>query len=557
MNSLRDFLPPVKNRPGTVALDTVPVRVESSAVVAAPIAPQHGISKTIALRTDESGRPDFSSVVKQGENATRIVHASRSALVEKSRDDFSLAFPSDESALEIQRRTQATLDARLSKKLAASHKTSHHREKDTAPKFIKYTPANANPSQNSGSSTRIIKMMTAQVDPMEPPRFAQKKAPMNPPSPPVPVLHSPERKLSKEEAAEWKIPPVISNWKNARGYTVPLDKRLSADGRGEPPPLSNRLAEFADALYHAERQARADVEKRAQLQRSASLRQKEAQESQLRDLAKRAREERAGVVPGARRVEESPPRPPPPPLPVVDLPNRPLSIQEHVAISQVQPSELSIIDENVSTTTRRRRSRFDIGPGGVHIPPPVVDDAALASEVDTEDNEAALKRDEIRRERREQREKELRVREHHGDIGDGLSLKRTKLTRDRDRDMSERVALGQGAAGNAATEVMYDQRLFNQGERDAGRGFGSADMYNIYDGALFNHRPGSSFQYRPKDGLLGNQAPSQRGVGASEVRRDRPVEFERDVAPKAAESDPYGVDKLFSDAIRGRPDSKK
>ena len=24
----------------------------------------------------------------------------------------------------------------------------------------------------------------------------------------------------------------MSNWKNARGYTIPLDKRLAADGRG-------------------------------------------------------------------------------------------------------------------------------------------------------------------------------------------------------------------------------------------------------------------------------------------------------------------------------------
>ena len=31
---------------------------------------------------------------------------------------------------------------------------------------------------------------------------------------------------------DWKIPPCISNWKNQKGYTIPLDKRLAADGRG-------------------------------------------------------------------------------------------------------------------------------------------------------------------------------------------------------------------------------------------------------------------------------------------------------------------------------------
>lgn len=30
----------------------------------------------------------------------------------------------------------------------------------------------------------------------------------------------------------WKIPPCVSNWKNAKGFTIPLDKRIAADGRG-------------------------------------------------------------------------------------------------------------------------------------------------------------------------------------------------------------------------------------------------------------------------------------------------------------------------------------
>jgi hypothetical protein len=38
--------------------------------------------------------------------------------------------------------------------------------------------------------------------------------------------------VTAEDQANWKIPPCISNWKNAKGYTIPLDKRLAADGRG-------------------------------------------------------------------------------------------------------------------------------------------------------------------------------------------------------------------------------------------------------------------------------------------------------------------------------------
>jgi SNW domain-containing protein 1 len=36
------------------------------------------------------------------------------------------------------------------------------------------------------------------------------------PSPPVPILHSPTRKFTIKEQQNWKIPPCISNWKNAK-----------------------------------------------------------------------------------------------------------------------------------------------------------------------------------------------------------------------------------------------------------------------------------------------------------------------------------------------------
>ena len=56
--------------------------------------------------------------------------------------------------------------------------------------------------------------------------------PRGPPSAPPPVLQSPPRKVTAAEQKEWTIPPCISNWKNNKGFTVPLDERLGADGRG-------------------------------------------------------------------------------------------------------------------------------------------------------------------------------------------------------------------------------------------------------------------------------------------------------------------------------------
>ena len=43
-----------------------------------------------------------------------------------------------------------------------------------------------------------------------------KKIPRGPPSPPAPVMHSPNRKVTVKEQQEWKIPPCVSNWKNTK-----------------------------------------------------------------------------------------------------------------------------------------------------------------------------------------------------------------------------------------------------------------------------------------------------------------------------------------------------
>lgn len=51
--------------------------------------------------------------------------------------------------------------------------------------------------------------------------------------------------------------------------------------------------------------------------------------------------------------------------------------------------------------------------------------------------------------------------------------KKTKLTRDRDRDISEKIALGMAPRG-AAAEAQYDERLFNQ-SAGLGSGFGAED----------------------------------------------------------------------------------
>ena len=97
--------------------------------------------------------------------------------------------------------------------------------------FLGDTPNPNAPGYNPAAAQRIVRLVEAQVDPMEPPKFKHKRVPRGPPSPPVPVMHSPPRKVTVKDMQYWKVPPCVSNWKNAKGYTIPLEKRLAADGR--------------------------------------------------------------------------------------------------------------------------------------------------------------------------------------------------------------------------------------------------------------------------------------------------------------------------------------
>lgn len=116
------------------------------------------------------------------------------------------------------------------------------------------------------------------------------------------MLHSPPRKVTAQEQAEWKIPPCISNWKNPKGYTIPLDKRLAADGRGlQETVISDKFAKLSQTLYIADRQAREEVAARNELQKRIAQAEKEKKEEKLRELAAQAREERSGLALGRSR----------------------------------------------------------------------------------------------------------------------------------------------------------------------------------------------------------------------------------------------------------------
>lgn len=151
-----------------------------------------------------------------------------------------------------------------------------------ASSFIRFT---------SESSERTVLMATEQIDPIEPPKFKHKKLPKPPPSPPPPVLHSPPRKATAEEQKAWLIPPSISKWKNQKGHTVPLDKRIFAPEA--PPTINDRFSKVSKALQEAEARARSEIEIRNELEQKRIDKERQIKEEALRSIAAQSRQERA------------------------------------------------------------------------------------------------------------------------------------------------------------------------------------------------------------------------------------------------------------------------
>ena len=267
-----------------------------------------GKSNALAIQLDAEGRIKYDAIARLGHDKDKFVYSKFTDLLPveiTSQDDPSLHRPSQEEIEETTEKTRLALEKITNAKVEAALPV-RAAQKLGAEQYIRYTPAQQGEGYNSGAKQRIIRMVEVQKDPMEPARFKiNQKLPRGPPSPPPPVMHSPTRKVTVKQQQEWKIPPCISNWKNAKGYTIPLDKRLAADGRGlQQVHINEKFAKLAESLYIADRKARESVELRAQLQKKQAQKEKEKKEDTLRQLAQQVREERAGLRPANRDDDE-------------------------------------------------------------------------------------------------------------------------------------------------------------------------------------------------------------------------------------------------------------
>lgn len=360
-------------------------------------------SNALVVQVNADGKVKYDDIARQGHTDSRIIHTSFKDLIPlRQRADageIDLARPDQETVEATTERTKNALAALVSGAVAAQKPKNVNIGSRKDPTFVRYTPTNQM-GDNSKKQDRIMKIVERQRDPMEPPKFKHKKIPRGPPSPPPPVMHSPPRKLTAEDQEMWKIPPPVSNWKNPKGYTVPLDKRLAADGRGlNDVVINDKHASFAEAVKMAERHAREEVQQRAKMQQRLAEKEKMQKEDNLRALAQQARAERSNA--GRQRR-----------------------------------------DSGSSRDSRDSRSR-----SGSYS-----DSGSDRS--DSEDDEIR-EREKARKER--QREEERKLRQNRM----GAERRMQVMAREQNRDISEKVALGL-AKPTQSKETMYDSRLFNQ-----------------------------------------------------------------------------------------------
>lgn len=442
------------------------------------------MSRTLLnVEVDEHGKANYDAVITGGTNAGKKVFTKHRDIVPLSRNGEQpkaedVALPSGDDAARTAERTGAALQALISTKVAAAKPTGSaimqaetSRDAATKTKFVSYTADPDAPGYNPACKTRVIQMVDAQIDPMMPPKFKHKKAPRGPAEDPVPVLHSKPAKLTKEERDAWKVPACISNWKNTRGYTIPLDKRLAADGRNLiEHSINPNFANLAESLYVAERQAREEVSMRAKVRAKLAEQQTNQREEELRNLAMQARMERNNNYSSQNRSNNN---------------------DDASAEGRDRGRNGSYHDESsAAAIDEGKDNRYYNGSA----------DAPSHSIPASEDDVALRQREMLRRERKRQHEREIRLE----------NSKHVRARLEDERDVSEKIALGQhtGTGGGG-----IDNRLYNQeGGTGMDSGFGADDEFNAYSKPLFDSV--STSIYKPTNA---NHSGQSRG----------PVQFEK------------------------------
>lgn len=458
---------------------------------------------TIPKQTDAEGGTRYDLIARVGHGPDRQVQTSlRDTQPARNVDPASLARPTPDQVAAETAEARAALQALVQARTAKVQPKNFSATR--ADQIVRFTPRGA-----PASAAKTIRLVEAPVDPLEPARFKHKRIPRAPPSPPAPRLHSPPRKITAEEQRAWHIPPCVSSWKNPKGYTVPLDKRLAADGRAlQEGVLNGRVSDLAEALFMAERASREEVELRAAVHKKVVEADQRQRDEQLRALAEKARleaKQRAAEVRHAAREEER---------------------------------------------YLRASGQHDLDAGHLGI--------------------TIQERERIRREAAYERERELRL--SRMSVEQRARILDREASRDiSERIALGQVAPG-ALAPEGAGSGLFDERLFDRSAGvAAGHGGGEDDIYNLYDKPLFAssalhmiYRPHLTAEGAEEEaagstqGRLGRPDRALAGVDLKQQVQEGPVQFEKDLPPRggarapAVEADPFGVDQFLSQAKQGK-----
>ena len=284
---------------------------------------------------------------------------------------------------------------------------------------------------------------------------------------------------------------------------MPLDKRLAADGRGlQDVTINDKFAQFAEALFTADRHAREEVKQRAVMQQKVAERERMEKEDQLRMLAQKAREERSLA---GRRTSHA------------RLP---------------------------SGSRSRSSSR---------------------SPSDSED-EATREREQMRRERRQEDQKQLRqsrmgterrvqmlAREQNRDISERVALGLAKPTQSTESTVDPRLFNQTSGLDTGFNEdQVYDKPLFAAQDAISGIYRPRANMDDDDDEEV----GGKEYDKIAKSNrfeVLGKAKEGFKGAADAEVR-DGPVQFEKDISNIA---DPFHIDEMIRDVTGGGGGNKR
>ncbi|GMM35961.1 mRNA splicing protein [Saccharomycopsis crataegensis] len=215
----------------------------------------------------------------------------------KNKKLLDLSLPTQREIDECYQRTKAALQQIVDGKMIDKSNTGQiSNSKGDKDLFVKYTPT----SMNGSKQSRMIKIVEQQVDPMLPPKFKNNQ---KTPSLPDTLLSntavlkdtSVKPGVTAEEQKSWYIPPAISNWKNPKGFTIAIDKRLAAfdnKSKRDGAAIGDNFVKLATSLRKADENAREEIKARNKLRLKVAEQKKLENEEKLRNLALKARQNR-------------------------------------------------------------------------------------------------------------------------------------------------------------------------------------------------------------------------------------------------------------------------